>query len=129
MPAGNVAFSASAEQMLSFKIPVTVETKCITWLYFSTCINCTTSTVPGLQTLPRSFLPRSTNIKCSAFSLGSFNNSIAIFSSSTCSFDLGRVPAIGCIIAFRSFTVTNASGLDPMISNSVAVESGVGIFR
>ncbi|SKZ25042.1 Uncharacterised protein [Mycobacteroides abscessus subsp. abscessus] len=30
-----------------------------------------------------------------------------------------RVPAIGCVVATRSVTVTSASGLDPTIVNGV----------
>ena len=95
VPAGKTANSASIGAIDWANCPLTVETICITCEYFSICINCVTSTEPALQTRPKSFLPKSTSIRCSARSFGSLSNSLAIVSSSSGVPPLGLVPAIG----------------------------------
>ena len=55
----------------------------------------TTSTLPAEQIRPKSLRPRSTNIKCSARSFGSANNSVAKRASSSGESERLRVPAIG----------------------------------
>ena len=117
VPAGKVEKSASIGAFSFDNSPVTVETICITCEKRSIFINSTTSTLPGLQTRPRSFLPRSTNIRCSARSLGSASNSCAIFSSCSGESERRLVPAIGCTITLPFVTFTSASGLDPTTSS------------
>ena len=124
MPAGKVAASKSTPLTSGEISPVTVETICITWLYFSIAINSATSTVPGKQTRPKSFRPKSTSIKCSARSLVSANNSMANCSSWASVSPRGLVPAIGCSRALPSVNFTNASGLEPTKSNATFELSG-----
>ena len=118
VPAGNTANNASIGAIDCANFPFTVETICITCEYFSICMNCVTSTEPALQTRPKSFLPKSTSIKCSARSFGSLSNSFAIVSSSSGVPPLGLVPAIGWMTTSRPVTFTNASGLEPTIDKS-----------
>ncbi len=47
----------------------------MTWEYFSMTISSFTATLPGFDTLPTSFRPRSTSIMCSAHSFGSARSS------------------------------------------------------
>ena len=73
----------------------------MTWLYRSTVANSGTSTVPGLQTRPRSLRARSTSMTCSARSFGSASSSAASAASSSGVAPRQRVPAIGCSSARR----------------------------
>ena len=70
----------------------------MTWLYRSTLMKSTTSTVPGTQTRPRSLRARSTSIRCSARSFVSASSSSASAASSAAVAPRGRVPAIGCVM-------------------------------
>ena len=115
--------------------PTTVETMCMTWLYRSTVMNSTTSTVPGAQTRPRSLRPRSTSMTCSARSFGSASSSAASAASS-----LGggaARPGAGDRVRqrpARPLTLTSASGVEPTMSKpsvassaeQVHVRAGVG---
>jgi len=89
--------SSRYEKGISSKNTISAVTRAINLLeeYFSITIFSETFTVPVLEILPTSFLPKSINIKCSANSLGSERRSLA-FSSSSISFaPLLLVPAIG----------------------------------
>ena len=55
-------------------------------------------------------------MRCSARSFSSARRSFASSVSSSASAPRQRVPAIGCVVATPSRTVTSASGLDPTIS-------------
>ena len=79
-------------------------------------MNSITSTVPGTHTRPRSLRPRSTSITCSARSLGSSSSSVSSSASSAGSAPRGLEPAIGCVTATLSVTVTRASGEEPTMS-------------
>ena len=68
---------------------------CMTWEKRSTECSFSTCTVPNLLILPRSFLPRSTNILCSESSFSSASNSFSSALSSSAVFPLGLVPASG----------------------------------
>ncbi len=127
VPAGKQAVRTSKADRPSATRPVTVETMCITWLYFSTDMKSTTSTLPGAQTRPRSLRPRSTSIRCSARSLGSASSSAASSASSCGLAPRCRVPAMGCTMAWPPVTLTRASGLEPTTSKPPsAVPSGPG---
>ena len=95
VPAGKTAKSASTQLDFSARVPLTVETICITCEYLSMCIKSITSTLPGSQILPRSLRPRSTSIKCSALSFGSASNSSANFASNSGDAERFLVPAMG----------------------------------
>uniref|UniRef100_A0A0A9D224 Pco121713 n=1 Tax=Arundo donax TaxID=35708 RepID=A0A0A9D224_ARUDO len=85
---------------------------CITWEYRSMFINFSTFTDPGLETLPTSFLPKSTSIMCSAHCFSSLNNCCSCISSSFSVFPLRVVPASGRLIIFPFLTLVRISGLD-----------------
>ena len=113
VPAGNVARTTSTADTPSLRTPSTVETRCMIWLYRSTVINSVTFTELASQTFSRSFLARSTSIRCSAFSFASPSNSSASAVSASTSVPRGLDPAIGCSTAEPAFTRTNASGEEP----------------
>ena len=98
VPAGRAAFKQSIGVALSLICPITFDVICITCEYFSTIIISSTDTVEGFETFETSFLARSTNIICSAFSLSSPIKSILFCKSSDSSIPLLRVPAIGLIV-------------------------------
>ena len=54
---------------------------------------------------------------CSERSFSSWRRSFSRSSSSSSVAPRHRVPAIGCVVAFPSRTVTSASGLEPTMSN------------
>ena len=113
VPAGRTLISALIGFSSSLNSPCTSLTKCVTLEYFSTVIKFFTSTVPNLLTFPTSFLPRSTNIVCSALSFGSLTNCLTNISSSSFVFPLGTVPAIGLVATIPFKTLTNFSGEAP----------------
>ena len=77
-----------------------------------------TVTVPGRETRPRSFRPRSTSITCSARSFGSRWSCSARIRSSSGVAPRGRVPAIGCVVSLSPSSWTSSSGLAPTTSNA-----------
>ena len=74
-----------------------------------------TLTVPILETLPASFLPKSSSIKCSESSFLSLSKSLAKKLSSFKFLPLGLVPAIGLTVILLSLNLTKISGLAPII--------------
>ena len=119
MPAGKVAFNTSIELIFSFNSHSTFETICITWEYRSINILSVRETLPVLAILPKSFLPRSISIKCSAISFSSDKRSFSRSRSSCSVFPLERVPAIGLIVAILLLsTRVNISGEEPTIAKS-----------
>ena len=96
VPAGSTASTAdSSSYLLSSISPLTVDPMCITCEYLWTFMYCSTSTVPNLLILPRSFLPRSTSMLCSASSFSSAMSPASSLMSSSLVFPLGLVPASG----------------------------------
>ena len=133
VPVGNTEKSASMGDLSLLSSPITVETICITCEYRSICMKSTTSTVPAVQIRPKSFRPRSTNIRCSARSLGSANSSSPRRISSSTDAERFRVPAIGWTITSLPVTLTSASGLEPTTSkpssNLKRYIYGLGLLR
>ena len=133
VPAGKTEKSASIGDLSLASSPTTVETICITWEYRSICMKSITSTEPGAQMRPKSLRPRSTNIKCSARSLGSASNSSPKRTSSSIESERLRVPAMGCTITCLPVTFTSASGLEPTTSypssNLKRYIYGLGLLR
>ena len=75
VPAGKPLFKASKMFLSFISFPLTSETICITCEYISIFIFSLILTLSNSETLPTSFLPKSSNIKCSANSFLSFNKS------------------------------------------------------
>ena len=121
VPAGNVAAITSKLSMPFFNFPMTLDTICITWEYFSIIINSGRRTVPLCEILPRSFLPRSTSMICSARSLGSFRSSLASASSSFSSAPRLLVPAMGRVSTVPFSHLTKSSGDEPTTSASLTL--------
>ena len=71
VPAGRTASTASRASASSRISPLTVEPMCITWEKRTTVCSFSTWTVPNRLIFPRSFLPRSTSMLCSASSFSS----------------------------------------------------------
>jgi len=113
VPAGNVARVASNASASPASVPVTVDSMCWTWLYFTTFMNSSTRTDPGSDTRRTSLRARSTNIVCSARSFPSASISPASRRSSTGLVPRGQVPAIGFETIRSPFTDTSVSGLAP----------------
>nr|QCF61892.1 anthranilate synthase [Strobilanthes cusia] len=112
VPTGSAARSASHPVILSSNSPVTVELMCITWEYLSTFMSLCTLTEPYFETLPTSFLPRSTSIICSARCFSSFRRFLSRFSSSIKVFPLLVVPAKGRLVIMFFFERVRISGLE-----------------
>lgn len=78
--------------------------------YCSMVINSSTRTDPYWQTFPRSFRSRSTNMTCSARSLGLAKSSARMVTSCDSPFPLGLVPAMGLVLACEPVNRTSRSG-------------------
>src|SRR5258707_965562 len=76
-----------------------------------------TVTVPGRETRPRSFRPRSTSMMCSARSFGSRWSCSERIASSAGVAPRGRVPAIGWVVSLSPSTWRSSSGDAPTTSN------------
>ena len=115
VPAGKPANIVSKIEFLLSKLPSTLETMCITCEYFSILNFSVTFTVLIFETLPTSFLPKSKSIRCSDNSLLSFK-SCFLKNLSFFAFDpRGLVPAIGRMVILLFLSLTNISGLLPII--------------
>jgi len=95
VPTGSVTRSASQHVSPGRILPVTVELRCITWLYRSAIITGGNSMLPGTATRPTSLRPRSTSMMCSARSFGSASSSSSRALSSASVAPRRRVPARG----------------------------------
>ena len=128
VPAGNAAMKASTAVMPGANCPVTIETRCMMWLYRSIWRKSSTSTVPGIHTFPRSLRPRSTSMRCSEFSFESAANSRSSCRSAFLVAPRGRDPAMGCVVTTLLSTAISDSGDDPTMVNSTDEKSSDGIF-
>ena len=115
VPAGIVLINAYIESTPFFSFPETLEVICITCENLSIFINSSTFTEPTSLIFPISFLPKSTNITCSALS---FSSLISSSSNALSSFSSLLVPAIGFVVTIPSLTETKLSGDEPTISKS-----------
>ena len=118
VPAGKQARMSSTESTPGLSLPTTLLTMCMTWLYRSIVIKSCTSTVPNSHTLPKSFLPRSTSMMCSARSFSSESRSSSRRLSWATVAPLGLVPAIGRTLAWFPSSPTRISGEAPTMSIS-----------
>ena len=118
VPAGIVLINAYIESTPFFSFPETLEVICITCENLSIFINSSTFTEPTSLIFPISFLPKSTNITCSALSFSSLISSSSNALSSSSSLPLLLVPAIGFVVTIPSLTETKLSGDEPTISKS-----------
>ena len=118
VPAGKAASRTSKQSKPFFKTPRTLETICMTWEYRSILKLSSTSTVLISATRPRSFLPRSTSMMCSASSFSSLNKSFSSTRSSSSFFPRLRVPAMGRTSTFSSSNRTRTSGEEPTTCSS-----------
>ncbi len=119
VPAGRTDSMASMASFPSAISPTTVDPMCITCENLSISMYFSTSTEPILDTRPRSFLPRSTSMLCSARSFSSDRSSSSSLLSSASSLPRGRVPASGKVWSTPSFSLTRVSGDAPATSMSV----------
>ena len=119
VPAGRTASIASSASFPSRMTPLTVEPICITCEKRSMTRSFSTFTEPNALILPRSFLPRSTSMLCSASSFSSFNSSASRASSSSFVLPRGLVPARGKVWSIPSSSFTRVSGDAPATSTSV----------
>ena len=102
-----------------FIFPTTELTICMTWEYFSIIILSFSLTLPVVETLPISFLPKSMSMVCSASSFSSLSSSTANFSSSFSSLPRLLVPAMGRVSIMSFSTLTIISGDDPIMAESL----------
>ena len=116
VPAGKLEANAENISSRSSIIPAISEEICWTCEYFLISIRFRTLTVPNLETLPKSFLCRSTNILCSAISLASFSNSLANLRSSILLAPLFVVPANGKVSISPFLSLKSSSGEAPIIT-------------
>ena len=88
VPAGKTIEITSKRETSGSFMPNTSDSICI--IFFTT-------TEPFSANFPMSLRAKSTNIRCSAHSLGSERSSFAKYSSSLASFPRGLEPAIGAM--------------------------------
>ena len=122
VPAGKPAIRASKLSIPSLNSPFTSDSMCMTCEYISTLKLSVTSTLPGFETRPTSFLPKSSSIKCSALSFGSLSNSSLRDKSSALFDPLGLVPAIGLIVHSLFRKRTRISGEEPTTKKSLKLK-------
>mmetsp|Transcript_10236 Transcript_10236/g.35613 ORF Transcript_10236/g.35613 Transcript_10236/m.35613 type:complete len:321 (+) Transcript_10236:328-1290(+) len=113
VPAGSAALSVSHAERPFLSAPSTVLLMCITWLYRSTSMSLSTTTLPISATRPTSLRPRSTSMTCSARSFSSARSSDSSAASSSSVLPRGRVPASGRFTTHPSLSTRHRiSGLD-----------------
>ena len=118
VPAGNTEAMASSASLSLRILPSTCEQMCMILEYLWIILYLVTSTEPNSEILPKSFLPKSTNMLCSDNSFSSDNKSSTSASSSFSSFPRGLEPATGNVIKRPFSKRTKVSGEVLMISTS-----------